>query len=466
MRISTRGATAPVPLPEHEKPSGQPQLVQPEPESPRRDWSGWIFFGFLLCFGLAAWWYARPDAQQSKRVAAVIRTATVRVASVRRTVRLTGVTAASRFSMLLAPTMTGSRRVHSHASGDFQQVLQSIAKSGTQVRKGDVVAEFDRIYMLTRLDDYKASVVQHEANLRSLNALLDVRRKNYEQTTIRYRGARDKAALETKKAPVLSAIRAENNQLNLQQYTSQLKEIMDEEKYFEISERSAIRRSELDLRVSRMEYERAQRNADALLVKAPIDGLVVMQTIRRGGDSAEVKEGDQLYPGQAFMQIVDTASLCVDAKVNQVDIERLRVGAAAEVTFDAYPGLTLPAEVVSIGAIASGGGWRASYVKDVPVRLKLRKLDPRAIPNFTVAADVLIEAAEGVPTVPRESLFVDPDDGKTVAFVRIPSGWEKRDVELGVQSPVDAEVKSGLNAGDVVATEWVAMTADQTANPK
>ena len=455
------GAVAPVP--QSEPPSGRPELIAVHPEPP--SYRGrWLVVGiFLVVAGAAAWFTLRRPAQPAKPIAAT-RSTTVRRAAIQRTLRLTGVTVAGRFSMMLAPLMTGTRNHSSRGSADFQQVLVDTAKPGSYVRKGDPVAEFDRMYMLLRLDDYRADVVQHEANLRSLNALLNVRRQNYAQQTIRYRGARDKAALDTQKAPVLSAIKAENNQLNLQQYDAQLKEIMAEEKFFETSEKASIRRSELDLQVSRMEHDRAQRNADAMVVKAPIDGLVVMQTTRRGSDTNEIRIGDQLYPGQPYMQIVDTRSICVDAVVNQVDIEHLRVGAPARVSFDAYPGLELPARVVSIGALANTRGWRANYVKDVPVRLALEESDDRVIPNFSVAAEVVLRSTPEVAVVPRESLF--SDDGHTIAFVRGPSGWERRDVEVGEMSNVAAEVRSGLNPGDVVASEWPATLPESTVSPR
>ncbi len=44
------------------------------------------------------------------------------------------------------------------------------------VKKGDVVAEFDRQYMLTRLDDYTFSVSQLEASIRKMKAELEVSR--------------------------------------------------------------------------------------------------------------------------------------------------------------------------------------------------------------------------------------------------------------------------------------------------
>jgi HlyD family secretion protein len=452
------------PAPKPESPSAVPQHVDSEPEKPRHPgrWIGLLVF--LIVAGGSAWWYVRASARPAKPAAVFVRTARVKLGSVERTIRLSGVTVASRFSMLLTPQMTGTR---SRGTSEFQRILMHIAKSGSTVKKGDVVAEFDRMYMLLRLDDYRSSVVQTAANVRSLNALLDVRNKNYEQTTIRYRGERDKSALEMKKAPVLPAITAENNQLNLRQYTAQLNEIEDEAKFFKISEQSAIRRSEIDLRVSQLEYERAQRNADAMLVKAPIDGLVVAQTIRRGSDVSEIRDGDQLYPGQPYLQLVDTASMAVDASVNQVDVDQIRIGQTARVNFDAYPGLSLPARVISISAMANSRGWRGNWVRDVALRLKLEKTDPRVIPNFTVSADVVLESSKDVPTIPRESLFTDPEDGKTVAFVRGPSGWEKRDVEVGVVTAVSAQVKSGLNDGDIVATEWpVAAAVEPSGNPK
>jgi hypothetical protein len=456
MTSQSRRAVAPSPQPERSP--ERPRILRPGEDRPLHRARWVIVLLFLLAVSGAARWYLRLADRSAQRAAAAIRTTTVRVAGVEKTLRLSGSTVAGRFSMLLVPRMAGSRSAYGREY--FQQILQSAAKPGSFVHKGDIVAEFDRMYMLMRLDDYKASVVQHQANLRSLYAMLDVRRKGYEQTTIRYRGARDKAALEVKKTPALSAIKARNNQLDLEQYAAQLKEIVAEEKYFEISEKAAIRRSELDLRVSQLEFERAQRNAGAMIVRAPIDGMVVMQTIRRGSDVNEIEAGDQLFPGQPYMQIVDTRGITVEASVNQVDIEQIRVGAPARITFDAYPGLELPARVRSVGSVANSKGWRSSYVRDVVVRLDLEQTDRRVIPNFSVGAEIVLDAVHDVPTVQRESLFTDPEDGKTVAFVKGPSGWEKRDVEVGLTSNVAAEVKSGLHTGEVVATEWPVPTEE------
>jgi hypothetical protein len=115
------------------------------------------------------------------------------------------VTVARNSATLLTPQMWG---VRVHGSNDFAQVLQKLVPGGTHVRKGEIVAEFDNLYMLNRLDDYRASVVQREANLRKLNALLEVKRKAYEQQIRRSRAEMEKGALDLK-APVLGQYRRE-----------------------------------------------------------------------------------------------------------------------------------------------------------------------------------------------------------------------------------------------------------------
>jgi len=88
----------------------------------------------------------------------------------------------------------------------------------------------------------------------------------------------------------------------------------------------------------------------------------------------------------------------------QVCVERLRIGSRAKVHFDAYPDLELPARVYSVGGIARQGGQRATYVKEIPIKLKLEKTDPRVIPDLSVSADVLLADTAGRERILKEKL--------------------------------------------------------------
>jgi HlyD family secretion protein len=337
--------------------------------------------------------------------------------------------------------------------GEFSLVLQDAVKPGSRVKKGDVVAEFDRQYMLNRLDDYRASVIQLEASIRKMKAELEVSRNAHAQTIENAKAALEKAKLDVKTIPVLGAIEAERTRLAAEEAEARYKQLLAEVKFVEIGYQSQIRNSELEVQQANMELRRAEANADRMLLKAPINGLAVMQTMFRGTEFAQIQPGDQLYPGMMFMQVVDPSSMIINATVNQVDVDNLRIGQKANVRFDAYPDLQVPARVAAIGAMTRAGGQRASYVKDIPVILKIDEMDSRIIPDLSVSIDVVLNSEEQATIAPLSSVFKDSPGDTPHVYVRAGDTWERRDVELGLSNNLSVVVSSGLKPGEVVAQD-------------
>ncbi len=379
-----------------------------------------------------------------------VKAARVRTGTIQRTLRLTGVTVAETSALVLAPSLPGGRG--RGGSSDFSMTLETVKPPGSRVRAGEEVAAFDAQYMITRLDDYRTAVAQEEANLRKLFANLDVRRHAYQQRTRAANGRAEKSALDLKTSPVRSYIQAERFRLNLEEAEAQHRQLVEESRYVEISERAQIRRYELELKESHLELKRAESNLAKLTVRAPIDGIVVMEQVNRGGEMAEIRAGDQMRRGQSLMQIMDPSRMLVNAEVSQVDCERLRLGARAVVRPDAVPGLELPARLYSVGAIARASRYRGSFVTNVPVRLRVEATDPRLIPNYSVSVDVILEEAENALILPLDAVLTDASDtSKGQVWVRKPNGWEQRSVQLGLSSNVEVAILAGLNVGEEVA---------------
>ncbi len=351
--------------------------------------------------------------------------------------------------------------------GDFSLLLQEAPKPGTPVKKGQKIAEFDRQYMLTRLDDYRSSVVQAENSFIKQLANLKVTREAHVQQVLAAKNAMEKADLDMKTLPVRSAIESERLKLALEETRAKHSQLLAEVPYVEISEKAQIRSSEIDLEQSRSELKRAEANADKMIAKAPMNGVAVMQNTFRGSEFGYIQQGDQIYPGQMYMQVVDPSSMVINATVNQTDVEALRIGMRAKVRFDAYPGLELPARLVMIGALAKAGLSRYAYKKDIPVRLRLETVDVRVIPDLSVSCDVIISEEESSAVVPLEAVFdgvsvkeasptaVDREKQVMSAFVYVKSGemWQRREVQVGVRSYTHAAIRSGLKPGEIIAAE-------------
>ena len=428
----------------------RPVLVpSTRPVKPRRGLLWLVLTGVTICAALGLLYRDEIEARLGPPPPSV-RTTQVQPGTVEQTIRLTGRTIARTAVYLRAPNLRGRR---SNRAGDFGLVLEKLAAPGTFVTRGAPVAMFDRLYMMNRLDDYRADRVELEHRLETLKADVEVRRNAHRQLVRAAKARMDQAALDLKTSPVRSAIQVALFQHAYEEAKANHEALLAQTKDVEASAQADIRIAELALREAQVEERRAQTNAEKMLVRAPVDGLVVISEIFRGSEFGAIKSGDQVRPGQPYAQIADPGSLMIEAIVNQVDVEQMRLGAAAHLRFDAYADLELPARVNAVSPLAKPRRWRGNYVSEVPVFLKLERSDPRLIPNLTVSADVVLASEQSEEIVPREAVFSEPDGEQPVAYVRTESGWEKRELQLGLASEVAVVVRSGLSRGELVALD-------------
>jgi multidrug resistance efflux pump len=100
----------------------------------------------------------------------------------------------------------------------------------------------------------------------------------------------------------------------------------------------------------------AQKKLSDARVVAPIGGTVQVIARNRtssmgaGGQSAqELGSGVRVYEGDPFLEIATTEQGCCRIDVDETDVAKLHVGMKAEVTGDAFAGIKLHGEVVTVG---------------------------------------------------------------------------------------------------------------------
>lgn len=375
------------------------------------------------------------------------RTAVARRGVLEKTLRVTGITAASRLRYVFAPRMRGTR---GRDANEFTLELETLAPSGRQVRKGDLLASLDRQFMISRLDDYRSSVEQQKATLDRLRANLSIRREQQRQRIRAIRGEVEKSALDLQTAPVRSAIQVERYRMNLEEAAARYNQTLKEGPLVVESESALIRRYEIEVEWAERELAAAERNLESMEMRAPMDGLFVRGHEYRGDAYQEFEPGGAVSPGRSFAAVVDPASMVVDAAVNQVDVEPLRAGQPARIRFESAPGLELPGHVVAVAAFPSRGGYRPQWVRNLPVRLAIDGSDARVGPNLSASAEIVLERSEDAVIVPRECVFQEPD-GHPVAWVDQGERWEKRELTLGLESNVEVEVRSGVGENEELA---------------
>jgi HlyD family secretion protein len=383
-----------------------------------------------------------PATAKKPSVQTTVRTAKVAVGSFERVLRLTGNTAARNFASITAPMMRGP-------DSGRNLVLIKLAAAGSIVKKGDLVADIDAQPLRDHVDDLDSDVRQANADVKKRKAEQSIELENLKQTLRTAQATWDKAKLDSNAAEIRTAIDKELLQLGVDEAEAQYNELKNE-----ISETEAKNRAEIKV----LEYtsvrharhrDRHKNDIEKFTMRAPIGGLVVMQTLWRQGDMGQVQQGDQVSPGQPFMKIVDTSSMQVEARVNQVESEGLRIGHKARINFDAFPTLQLNGKVHNVGAMGVGGWREQYYLRTIPVVISIEGADNRVIPDLSASADVVLEQKENALVAPLDAVL--SEGGKHVVYTRQGDRFLSREVRIGGRNNTQVEILAGLNAGDEIA---------------
>ena len=125
--------------------------------------------------------------------------------------------------------------------------------------------------------------------------------------------------------------------------------------------------------------ELAQAALDKTQLKAPFAGTV-------GNVYARV--GEMLATGQTVIAVGDLGGLRVETTdLSEVDVARVSVGQAVNVTFDGLPGKTLKGRVTRISPMSGGGQGGVNYA----VIVELAQLDPTLKWGMTAFTDIQVK---------------------------------------------------------------------------
>jgi HlyD family secretion protein len=293
--------------------------------------------------------------------------------------RLNGKTEAVRSRAILAPLVAG------------QQVgtltIVKLIPSGSRVKQGDLLVEFDRQAQLRDWVDKRAQSDDQNGKVLEAQAAEAAARAKDETDLQSAQSALSKAELEMQKVELMSRIDAEKARENLDEARAtlaQLKETFDLKRK---AAQASIRILEIQRDRTQETMLHAQNNAALMQIRSPLDGIAVFNTIWKQGNMGEVQEGDQVRPSVPFMQVVDPSVMQVHVQVNQEDLTSLSVGQRARVHLDAYPDLEFTGKLESIDPMGKRGDF-SSKLRTFSATFSIEGNDARLMPDLSAAVDI------------------------------------------------------------------------------
>ncbi len=173
--------------------------------------------------------------------------------------------------------------------------ILKMSPSGSFVKKGDLILEFDAQSIRDRIDDDIATLRDRENDLKKLKVQQALDMENLQQTLRVAKAELDKARLDAKAAEIRTDVDRELLKLSVEEQEARYKELLADVKQKELSQKSELRISEINLQMQKIRVDRSSKDLDKLKIEAAMAGMVVYETINRpGGDTVQIQAGDSV----------------------------------------------------------------------------------------------------------------------------------------------------------------------------
>jgi multidrug resistance efflux pump len=266
-------------------------------------------------------------------------------------------------------------------------VITHLTRAGTRVRKGDLLVEFDSQAQIKAARDREAEYRGFVEQINKTRADQLAARAHDEMAIRQAENAVEGAGIDVSTNEVRARIDAEKNQLALEEARAQLAQLRKTSELRRKAEAAALRILEIQRDRAKNAWTHAQENASKMRIESPLDGLVVLKTTWKNGSFGEVQEGEDARPGTPIMEVVDPSAMRVRARINQADIDRLKVGQAAMITLDSYPEKTFAGQLRQLSPIASTSAM-STRVRTFLAIFSIDGSDPHLLPDLAAAVDL------------------------------------------------------------------------------
>jgi len=329
--------------------------------------------------------------------------------------------------------------VKSKASGIVKKLY---VEYGDRVKRGQLLAQLDKIEIEAQVEQSRAALQAAEANLKGAQA-------DYE---------RAKVDAEGPDVPLLKKAYDRALQMQKDGVVSQ-SALDDAEKSYKLAvNKQNVARAQISVLQAKIAQSQAEVNHDQANLKqlleqlsytditSPIDGIVLSRDVEMGDAVSSI-----LVLGSSatlVMTLGDTSQVYVKGKVDESDIGRVYLGQPARIKVESFKDKTFNGVVTKISPM----GVEKDNVTTFEVRVSINNPGGELRAEMTANAEIILEEHKNVLQIPEGAIIYDKD---RKASVEIPDpkakdGQRKVAVNIGISNGAKTEVLSGLKEGDQV----------------
>lgn len=216
-------------------------------------------------------------------------------------------------------------------------------------------------------------------------------------------------------------------------------------------------RTRSSLASSKAELDKAQRNLAYTTITSPIDGVVINRAVEEGQTVAAGFETPTLFTIAA-----DLTQMQVVANVDEADIGGVKEGQRVTFTVDAYPNDTFEGSVTQVRLEATTTSNVVTYEVVISANNPELKLKPGLTANVNVYTidknEVLVVPSKALRFTPTVALLgskvtIEECSAKHKLWIRQGDNYKAIPVEIGISNGTVTEVVQGIEANSEVVLD-------------
>lgn len=324
--------------------------------------------------------------------------------------------------------------------------ITELVKDGQEVKAGDTLIVFDPSEVLKGIVEAESSLeiamaeldkmrAQQQSELEELRAAYEVTRISHEISKIRFESAGYESDIKKKEI-----------QLNLDKADIALERAKEQIDNRIKIQREEIKQKNLSIMQFQSRLDEAHETLQRLSVVTPSSGIAILS--RNWSSNNKFQIGDQCWSGFPIIQLPDLSSLKATVKINEVDVAKISKGLKVEIKPDAFSDSTFSGTINSIANLAVNKD-QSSKIKVFPVEVLLNETDKNLLPGLTVSCRIIMDKVEDVLFIPLDALFAEGD--KSFVYKKKGTGYEKAEIETGINNTDYIVVVNGLKEGEEIA---------------
>jgi len=332
--------------------------------------------------------------------------------------------------------------VKSKASGI---VTKLFVDAGDKVKKGQLLAQLDKVEIQAQVEQSRAGLQAAEANLNSSEADWQRSKVDAEGPDVPLlKRAYDRAIGMAKDGVVSQSALDDANKdyqmaLNKQNVSKAQVTVLQ----------AKIAQSRAQVAQDQANLKQLEEQLGYTDIESPIDGVILSRDVEMGDAVSSI-----LVLGSSatlVMTLGDTSQVYVKGKVDESDIGKVYLGQPARIKVESFKDKTFNGVVTKISPM----GVEKDNVTTFEVRVSINNPGGELKAEMTANAEIILEEHKNVLQIPEGAIIYDKDKK---ASVEIPDtsakeGKRKIAVNIGISNGAKTEVLSGLKEGDQVVLQ-------------